>query len=198
MLVAQAISNYPALPELDLDSLLGSGGPALLSKVVADLDAAKRSDAVAMVAAELRRQFAGPALSGRVQAGAVTLDSLETLVAPLPGDLREQCLEGAVESSAGPLFLRQLGYDPANLAAGYTQSPLRAQMSAWQREMKVHRIRLVISSVTRWIEETRGDQVSRDGAAAGLAQLAADAGPFGLDLAAWLRVRGLLPEKPVA
>ena len=194
-LVAEAMSRYPALPELDIDALLGAGGEAVLSKLIGELDSSKRSDAVAMIAAELRRQFAGPALRARVETGAVTLASIEKLLASLPGDLREQCLESAVESASGPLLLRQLGYDPASIAANYRNSPLRAEALNWQRVMKLHRLRLLTASVMRWLEETRGEQLSRDGAAAQLALLAADAGPFGQDLTRWLRVRGLIPEK---
>jgi len=194
-LAAEAMSNYPALPELDMDTMLGTGGEAVLSKLIGELDRSKRNDAVAMVAAELRRQFAGPELRARVESGAVTLESLEKLLTPLPGDLREQCLESAVESAAGPVLLWQLGYDPAGIAANYGSSPLRKEVFNWQREMKLHRVRLVTATVTRWLEETRGEQLSRDGAAAQLAILASDAGPFGQDLTCWLRVRGLIPEK---
>jgi hypothetical protein len=73
---------------------------------------------------------------------------------------------------------------------------LRPEILNWQREMKVHRVRLVVASVTRWLDQTKDEQLSRDGLAAHLGWLAADAGPFGQDLAGRLRVRGLLPEKP--
>ena len=193
-LVAEAMSKYPALPELDIDTMLGAGGEAVLSKMISELDSSKRSDTVAMIAAELRRQFAGAALRAHMETGAVTLASLEKLLTSLPGDMREQCLESAVESASGPLLLRQLGYDPASIAANYGSSPLRKETLNWQSEMKIHRVRLVTASVTRWLEETRGEQLSKDGAAQ-LALLAADAGPFGQDLTRWLRVRGLIPEK---
>jgi hypothetical protein len=194
-LVAEAMAKYPALPELDMDVVLGNGGETVLSKLVNDLDSSKRSDAVAMIAAELRRQFAGPALRTRVETGAVTLASLEKLLTALPGDLREQCLDSAVESGSGPLLLRQLGYDPASIAASYGSSPVRTETLNWLREMKLHRVRLVTASVMRWLEATRGEQAARDGAAAQLGLLAADAGPFGQDLNRWLRVRGLIPDK---
>ena len=194
-LVAEAMSHYPSLPEWDMDTVLGAGGDAVLSKLIGGLENSKRSDAVAMIAAELRRQFAGPALRTPVETGTVTLASLENLLTPLPGDLREQCLESAVESAAGPWLLRQLGYDPASIAANYTSSPLRTDILNWQREMKLHRARLVTASVLRWLEETRGEGLSKDGAAAQLGRLAADAGPYGQDLLRWLRVRGLIPEK---
>lgn len=189
--VAEAMLRYPALPDLDMNALLGEGGDAVLSKIVGDLDRAKRNDAVAMVAAELRRQFAGSVLRARADTGTVTLASLEKLLVSLPGDLREQCLETAVESPAGPLFLRQLGYDAANIASSYSTSPLRTEALNWQREMKLHRLRLLTACVGRWLEETRGEQLSRDGAPGQLAMLAEDAGPFGLDLNRWLAVRGL-------
>ena len=93
------------------------------------------------------------------------------------------------------MLLRQLGYDPAGIAANYGSSPLRTETLNWQREMKVYRVRLVTASVTRWLEETRGEQLSRDGAAGQLALLATDAGPFGQDLTRWLRVRGLVADQ---
>ena len=195
-LAAEAMSNYPALPPLDLDIVLGTGGDAVLAGLVNQLDKSKRNDAVAMIAAELRRQFAGPALHAKVESGAVTLASLEKVLSALPGDLREQCLESAVESISGPPLLRQLGYEPAAIAGNYRGSPLRAETLNWQRDMKSFRVRLVTASVTRWLDETHGAHVSQAGAAAQLALLAADAGPFGQDLARWLKVRGLMPEKP--
>lgn len=194
-LVAESVANYPALPDLDMDILLGSGGDSVLSKMIEDFDLARRNDAVAMVAAELRRKFAGPALRARVDTGAVTLASLEKLLTPLPGDLREQCLESAVESASGPALLKQLGYEAGAIASNYSSSSLRTDTLNWLREVKLHRVRLVTACVTRWLEETRGEQLSRDGQAAQLVLLAGDAGPFGQDLSRWLEVRGLLPEK---
>jgi hypothetical protein len=193
MLATEALGKYPALPELDPDTVLGPEGDAALTRMVGALDAQKRSDVVAMIAAELRRLFAGPVLRSRVEAGTVTLASLEKLLAPLPGDLREQCLESAVGSAAAPLLLRQLGYDPANIAATYS-SQLRPQVQTWRREMKLHRVRLVVAAVLRWLQETRGEPVANQPGAPQLALLAADAGPLGQDLACWLRVRGLAPE----
>jgi AAA domain (dynein-related subfamily) len=197
-LVVEALSKYPALPELDFDAILGTGGDALLSKMIGELDKSKRNDAVAMMASELRRELAAPALSTRVEAGAVTLESLEKLLMALPGDMREQCLESAVESPSSPLFLRQLGYDAATIGANYGSSPLRAQILKWKQEMKLHRVRLVTAAMMRWLEETRGEYVAKDGAAAQLTLLATDAGPFGQDLNRWLRVRGLAQERKPA
>jgi MoxR-like ATPase len=198
MLATEALAKYPALPEFDLDTMLGADGEAVLARMIGELDARKRSDAVAMVAAELRRQFAGPVLRARVEAGAVTLASLEKLLTPLPGDLREQCLESAAGSAAAPLLLRQLGYDPASVAATYSSSPLRAEVQSWRRDTKLHRVRLVVAAVMCWLEESRGELPRKDEAAPQLALLAADAGPFGQDLARWLRVRGLAPERRTA
>lgn len=194
LLVTEALAKYPALPELNLDTLLGAGGEAALTRMIGELNSSKRSDAVAMVAGDLRRQFAGPALLARVETGVVTLASLEKMLTPLPGDLREQCLEGAVESASAGLLLRQLGYNPASLAASYGRSPLRADVQNWRREMKSYRVRLVVVAVLRWLEEARGELRLKEDTAPQLALLAADAGPLGQDLGSWLRVRGLVPE----
>ncbi len=132
-----------------------------------------------------------------MQAGGVTLESLEKLLASLPGDMREQCLESAAESSSGALLLKQLGYDPATIASTYGNSQLRTLVLNWKQEMKLYRVRLVTAAVTRWLEETRGEYVNKDGTASQLAMLAADAGPYGQDLNRWLRVRGrALERKP--
>ncbi|HEX3625229.1 MAG TPA: MoxR family ATPase [Verrucomicrobiae bacterium] len=194
-LLVEALANYPALPDLDMDAILANDGPALLSKMVADLNNSKRTDAVVMIASELRRQFAAPAFRARAETGALTVDSLENLLTALPGDMRDQCLETAMESSAGPFFLRRLGYDPATIAASYSSSPLRQQTLAWKREMKLHRVRLVVSAMLRWLDETRGEHLSQNGAASQLMMLAGDVAPLGQDLSRWLRARGLVPER---
>lgn len=194
-LVVEALAKYPVLPDMDMEAILGNGGEAILSKMVTDLNNAKRSDAVAMIASELRRQFAAPAFRTRAEAGAVTVDSLEKFLTPLPGDMRDQCLESAMESAAGPFFLRQLGYDPATIAASYSSSPLRQQTLDWKRQMKLHRLRLVVSTMMRWLEETRGEHVSQNGASSQLMMLAGDAAPLGEDLSRWLRARGLVAER---
>jgi hypothetical protein len=194
-LVVEALAKYPTLPEMDLDAILGNGGPAILSKMVGDLNNSNRSDAVAMIASELRRQFVGPVFRGRVETGAVTVESLEKLLTPLPGDMRDLCLESAMESAAGPFFLQQLGYDPAAIAANYSNLPLRTKTLEWKREMKLHRVRLVIAAMIRWLDETRGEHVVQNGAASQLMMLAVDAAPLGQDLSRWLRARGLVPER---
>jgi MoxR-like ATPase len=194
ILVTEALAKYPVVPELDFDVILGPAGDAALAKMIGDLEARKRSDAVMMMASELRRQFAGPALKARAESGAVTLISLEKLLAPLPGDLREQCLESAVNSAAAPILLRQIGYDPAGLAESYGGSPLRSEVQSWRRGTNLHRVRLVVAAMMRWLDETRGDPVLKSGTAQQLALLAADAGPFGQDLGRWLRVRGMAPD----
>jgi hypothetical protein len=54
------------------------------------------------------------------------------------GDLREQCLESAVSSSAAIALLRAAGHDPAQIVAAYGSSPLRAEVVAWRRDMSLH------------------------------------------------------------
>lgn len=193
MLVAEALANYPTVPDLDPDTILGPAGDAALARMLSALNAQKRSDSVALLASGLRRQLSSPVLRARVEAGTITLASLEKLLTPLPGDLRDQCLESAVESSAAPFLLRQLGYDPATLATTYS-SQLRAQVQSWYAEMKLHRVRLVIAALMRWLEETRGEALLKDHSASQLTLLAGDAGPLGQDLRSWLRVRGFAQE----
>jgi hypothetical protein len=198
ILVAEALAKYPVLPELDFDTVLGPDGDTAFARIIGDLDAQKRSDSLAMLAAELRRELASPSLRARVETGGVTLASLEKLLTPLPGDLREQCLESAVESTAAPLLLQRLGYDPAGIAGGYGNSRLRTEVQGWRRDLKLHRARLVVVAVMRWLEETRGEALLKPETVPQLALLAADAGPLGQDLGRWLRARGFSPDGKAA
>ena len=57
----------PALPDMDIDAILGNGGEAILSRMVAGLNDSNRSDAVAMIATELRRQFVAQGFCARAE-----------------------------------------------------------------------------------------------------------------------------------
>jgi hypothetical protein len=85
ILVAEALASYPSTPELDPDAMLAPGGAAELARHVRELESQKRIDAVAMLASKLRRALSNDALRSRVEAGSVTLASLEALVSPRPG-----------------------------------------------------------------------------------------------------------------
>ena len=190
LLVTEALAKRPVIPVLDVDALFAPSGAATLARMIRDLQGANRVDGVALIASKLRRVLASDELAARVTAGDVTLASLEQLLAPLPGDLREQCLESAVESSAAPALLDQLGHDPAKIAARYVGSPLAKQLAAWRRDLQVYRIRLVVGSVFRWLDRARLDERALEPLAPQLAALARDAGPVADDLARWLRARG--------
>jgi hypothetical protein len=191
--VAEALAGFEPTPGVDAATLLGPGGEAELARIVSRLESAKRIDAVAMLAATVRRILGGEALRAGAEAGTVTLERLEKLLAPLPGDLREQCLDSAVESRAASALLRGLGQDAATLVASYGDSPFRREVQTWRRELVVHRVRLVVAAVLNWLGGDRPRDVSSR-EAEGLVALAGDAGPLGEELVHWLRARGLAPE----
>jgi MoxR-like ATPase len=178
IVVTAAHASLPVMPVLDANALFTGG----LGKLVAGA----RIDAVALLAAQARRLLASDALAVRAESGAITLAALEQLLAPLPGDLREQCLETAVESAAGPALLRSLGHDAAQIASAYVGSPLAKEVATWRRELRVYRVRLVVAAVLRWLEHSQTAPLAPQ-----LSALAADAGPLGADLGRWLRSRGL-------
>ncbi|MEZ4411271.1 MAG: MoxR family ATPase [Polyangiales bacterium] len=101
MRVADSLSRQPSLPSLDPDVLFAEGGAAAFERIVRELEASRRTDAVVAVAWRLRRLLGGDELRARVEAGAVTREAIERLLAPLPGDLREQCLDAATRSMPG-------------------------------------------------------------------------------------------------
>jgi hypothetical protein len=190
--VADAFAQQPALPVLDASVLLGAGGAAALARAVRELEANKRVDGIAALTSRIKRVIAGPDLCARAESGAVTLEALERLVAPLPGDLREQCLDAAVESPAATALLRSAGYQPQQLVAAYAKSRLRGELQSWRREMKLHRVRLVVVAVRDWLEREIADGASAHATQLGL--LAADAGPMAVDLVRWLAARDIVPD----
>lgn len=194
LLVTEALARYPVTPSLDEGALLSPEGPDVLAALVKQLNSAQRVDAVTMVASKLRHVLSGDVLASSAAAGTVTLEHLERLVASLPGDLREQCLETAVESAAAPALLRALRVDPAAVAEAYEGSALRTSVQGWRRKTQLHRVRLVVVGVLQWLRHAPGDTVE---ALAGderrrrqLALLVEDAGSATAhDLERWLRAR---------
>nr|HEX4318702.1 MoxR family ATPase [Kofleriaceae bacterium] len=183
IVVGDALAGQTGLPALDLAQVLQ---PRALAAIVAPLEKSGRMDAIAVVAARVRRLLAGPDLAARADAGAITLAALEQALAALPGDLREQCLETAVESAAGPALLRGLGHAPEAIVAAYVGSPLAAEVAACRRELRVYRVRLVVAAVLRYLTETALPPATLAACAPHVAALARDAGPLGADLARWL------------
>lgn len=194
LLVTEALARYPETPSLAVETLLSPRGPEALSLLVQQLDADRRVDAVTMLASKLRQLLAGDALATAVAAGSFTLEHLEHLVMPLPGDLREQCLETAVASSAGPALLRALGIDDAAVVDGYDGSALRTSVRQWTKECQSHRVRLVVAGTLRSLQDAPRalDETSR----VQLALLAEDAGSAAIDLQRWLSASA--PPREVA
>jgi MoxR-like ATPase len=128
----EAFARAPVTPELDAEILFGAEGERELMRLVRDVESRNRMDAVAMISRRLCGLFRGPVFGARVLSGQMTLDSLERLVACLPGDLREQCLDAAVEVDAARKFL--------------PQPPGPAELEVWKRDLKLHRIKLAARS----------------------------------------------------
>lgn len=90
--VAEAFAGLPEIPSLDPQQLLGPKGADYFSKLIAGLSKVGRSDAVTMLAWEIRRLIGSSDDSHQQQVAELTSDRLAKLLSPLPGDLREQCL----------------------------------------------------------------------------------------------------------
>jgi MoxR-like ATPase len=182
--VTSALASRPVTIELEPELVLSPRGAGALAAAVASLEAKTRSDAVAMLATKVRCVLASPLLAERARAGDVTMTSLEALLAPFPGDLREQCLDTAAETAPAEL-LASLGHDPGRALAGYASSALRKDVQAWAREGRTARVRLVVLAATRTLADADAAQL------AALGPLVIDAGPAAHDLARWLGARGV-------
>lgn len=197
LLAAEALSNYPQAPHVDLERLLSEGGASLLADQVQQLTLTKRPDAVAMLAAKLRREFRrSDALRLGAEAGTLSLDSLEGLLASLPGDLREQCLDSAVESSAAAALFRPGRAEVGEWIRAYEGSAVQEEIRECRRGLKVHRVRLAVVNLLRWLEESQGSPGAPalpPEVAEGLALLVVDAGPMAQDLARWVRAQDQAP-----
>ncbi|MFN8613189.1 MAG: MoxR family ATPase [Vulcanimicrobiota bacterium] len=162
-----------AQPRLDLPSaeqLCHPDAPARLAELVASL----APDQVQALACHLRMQLAR-------WPGDLELDSLERLVQPLPGDLREWCLEAVVQSPAAPALLRGLGLQPGEL------DQLAARVAEWREQLLVYRIQLAVAALLAWLPSQSQVEEVADGVLA----VARQAGPPGEVLVRWLRARGL-------
>ncbi|MBT9583676.1 AAA family ATPase [bacterium] len=187
LVLVDALVNVPILPMPEVEVLLSPQGEVALADLVGQLQASRRGDGVAMIAAKLRLMLASESLRERVEGGQVTLKDLERLVACLPGDLREQCLESAVLSSSATLLLAGTQVHPDQLVKDYANSTLRRQIGEWREAMVLHRIQLIVKSVLDWLAKVHNqDNLPVEN----LHLLANDAGPPGAELVRWLRTHG--------
>lgn len=190
LLVTNAVNEYPITPTLDTDVLFAADGAAVLDELMKKLGEDKRVDAVTMVASRIRHALARDKWAADALSGAVTIDQVEKLLEAFPGDLRDQCLETAVESKAAGGLLKGMEIFPSRIIDGYEGSPLRASMQAWRRESKLHRVRLVVVGVLRWIRaQPEAGAIAKDKKRSRqLTLLIEDAGPvLARDLDRWLR-----------
>jgi len=182
--VTSALAARPVPIDLEPALLFSPEGPAALAKVVASLESKTRSDSIAMLASKVRRIFSG----GELGARAMTMEQLEKIVAAFPGDMREQCLETAAESSASAALFASLGHEDAALAR-YAGSPLQTAVRAWRKEAKLARVRLAAMAAARLLERT--DEADLSSLAMGMSPFVADASPVADDLGRWMSARGL-------
>jgi hypothetical protein len=186
--VAEAIEKAPEMPHFDPEQLFAAGGEVALAKLVRDLEKKNRIDAVVMISSRLRHALRRPELIESARAGTVTLSSLEKLVGSLPGDLRDQCLETAVDSAAEHLFA-ELGVRADDLVRSYAASPLRKELRSWREGMRLHRVRLVVTIARRWLDTVEDRELAA--MSESLAALVKDAGILADDLGRSLRARGV-------
>ncbi len=189
LLVGDELERDGDLVAMDVDAFLAADGAKRLARVVSELETARRVDAIAMLAAQLRRALGGAAASARIESGALGLSAIEALLAPLPGDLREQCLDGVAESRSAPALLRQLGFDAPSIASGYARSPLAELVQRWRAEGALHRVRLVVAVALRHVTRSRLGEAEAAASVANLEELARDAGPLAHELSLWVRAR---------
>jgi hypothetical protein len=188
--VAEALRGGAEAAAVDVDRALDPGGDVHLAAALKTLKDRGRIDAVATVAARLRRRLGGEALRQRVTSGAMDFAALERLLAPLPGDLRAQCLDTAAESPAAGAFLASMGHTPESLAAGYEGSALQRELRASRSSAAPHRARVVAVALRQWLDappDARTRDARKHLGAKAFASLAADVGPLGDDLARRLR-----------
>ncbi len=188
--VTSALAAQPVVTDVAPERLLAADGPAVLAEIVASLEEKGRADAIAMLASKVRRVLASELFAQRVETGVVTMLTLESLLAPFPGDLREQCLESAVERAPVRL-LASLGHDAVRDLETYATGPIRETVRGWTRDGKSARVRLVTRSAMALLAAARGDATRSATLGAALAPLVGDAGPVGGDLARWMSARGL-------
>lgn len=192
--VTSALASQPTITDIAPEQLLAADGTRRLAEIVTALEEKTRGDAIAMLASRVRRVLASDLLAQRVETGVVTMLTLETLLAPFPGDIREQCLEAAVERAPAAL-LASLGHDPSRDLESYATGPIRDTVRAWTREGRSARVRLVTRSALALLASAQGDARRMAALGAAIAPLVADAGPVGGELARWMSARGLLEAR---
>lgn len=190
-LVAETLSHAPPLPALDADALLTPDGAERFRAHVTPLVEARQTDAVVAAATALRTVLSRSLDAPRVTSRRITVEWLESLVAPLPGDLREQCLDAVARGPAAAALLAGLGVDVAQVVArGYAPSGAQALVAQWRERAWWHRGRMLVRGVRdalAALDEDARNALARDRSRrVGFALLASEMGPFGDELARWL------------
>jgi hypothetical protein len=90
--VAEAFAGLPETPRLDCEALFGEQGERYFAQLISELMSKGRSDAVTLLAWEVGQLVGGADQRGAPWIGGLRPDRLARLLAPLPGDLRVQCL----------------------------------------------------------------------------------------------------------
>lgn len=193
-LVAGALTRDVSAPSFDPAAALAPGGDRAFAAMVHGLVAEGRIDAIAAVATRLRAFLASDTATAMAVGGRLSVAALEQMSTSLPGDLREQCLDAAIESPAAEVLLKPLGIDAERVVnLGYEATSARIHLCAWVADRLDHRVRLAVVAIHRALHRTDLAVLALDGARRRqLRLLVDDAGPHGRDLAHWLRARGLL------
>lgn len=197
-LVAGALTRDVATPSFDPAAALTPGGERAFAAMVYGLVAEGRIDAIATVASRLRAFLASDTATAMAVRGALSFAVLEQMSTSLPGDLREQCLEGAAESPAAEVLLKPLGIDAERVVSlGYEATSARIHVRAWVADKLHHRVRLAVVAIHRALQRSGPASLALDSARRRqLRLLVDDAGDEARDLAQWLRSHGLLDGAP--
>lgn len=187
--VMEEMSGLPAAPSLDIARLFSRDGAAELARIVGPMTKDGRTDHLVMLTTEIRRAMSNQRFRAAVDSGDVTLESLEAMLAALPGDLRDQCLDQVASSEVAEAWLPELGTDRDSIAQRYLTSALQRQLIGWRDAMQLHRVRLVVTAAQRWLDDKRHDQRALHRAKTQLEALGADAGVLGRNLRLALQTR---------
>lgn len=199
-LVASSLSQDLSVPRFDPADAFTPEGEGAFAAMVHGMLNQGRIDAVTAVASRLLAWFAGDTALSMAVLGRVTVPALERVTAPLPGDLREQCLDGVAESPAAEPLLKSLGVDAERVAAlGYEATGARVHLRGWASERLFHRVHLAVAAVMRALQRCDLKVLAGDASRRRQLRLMVDdAGVHGRELARWLRDRGLLDGETAA
>lgn len=167
-LLRDALGGY--LPTAWVEALLASRSSwgsrvgfdvrALLNAYTADSAVAKeilgyrqagQTDRLDEIVQRLLPLLAGPEAGALAGQGKLTLASLESLFADLPGDQREKLQEALGQN---PTAASLVDVDPTDLLSGFSGTAAEKKLAAWRADSaKQHRVALAITGLRAFIEQ---------------------------------------------